>query len=137
MSDTLPTPVPDVNPETTAFWDATASGTLLLPRCEHCDSIFWYPRAVCPSCGNLDVTWIPASGRGSVYSFTVIRRAVPPYAESAPFVVAYVELEEGLRILTNVVECEPDEVEIGMPVEVVFHDTGEERALYRFRPAGR
>ena len=72
-----------------------------------------------------------------MYSFTVIRRAVPPYAESAPFVVAYVELEEGLRILTNVVECEPDEVEIGMPVEVVFHDTGEERALYRFRPAGR
>jgi uncharacterized OB-fold protein len=137
MSDPLPTPVPDVTPETTAFWEATARGTLLLPRCAHCDRVFWYPRAVCPSCGNLDVTWVPASGRGSVYSFTVIRRAVPPYDAAAPFVVAYVELDEGVRILTNVVECESDEVEIGMPVEVVFHDTGEGRALYRFRPAGR
>ena len=97
--------------------------------------MIWYPRAFCPACGSLEVTWIPASGRGSVYSFTIIRRGAEPYAGSAPYVVAYVELAEGPRVLTNIVECEVDEVEIGMPVEVVFHDTGEGSALYRFRPA--
>jgi hypothetical protein len=133
----LPVPVPDVTPETEAFWTATAEGTLLLPRCDRCGAVIWYPRAFCPVCASLEVSWIPASGRGTVYSFTVVRRPAPPYDRSGPFVVAYVELEEGPRILTNVVECEPDAVEIGMPVEVVFHDTGEGRALYRFRPERR
>ncbi len=131
----LPTPVPEVTSETAGFWSATAEGTLLLPRCDHCDSVIWYPREFCPACGSLEVTWIPASGRGTVYSFTIIRRPVPPYEGAAPFVVAYVELEEGPRVLTNVVDCDVEEVEIGMPVEVVFHDTGEGSALYRFRPA--
>jgi len=133
----LPVPVPEVTSETAEFWAATAEETLLLPRCEHCDTVIWYPRAFCPACASFDVTWFPASGRGTVYSFTIVRRPAPPYDRSGPFVVAYVELEEGPRVLTNVVECEPDEVEMGMPVEVVFHDTGEGRALYRFRPAGR
>jgi uncharacterized OB-fold protein len=132
--EALPVPVPDVTPETAAFWDATAQGTLLLPRCNRCDSVIWYPRTFCSVCASLDVTWFAATGRGTVYSFTVIRRPAPPYDRSAPFVVAYVELAEGPRILTNIVECAPDEVEIGMDVEVVFHDTGEGRALYRFRP---
>jgi uncharacterized OB-fold protein len=132
----LPVPVPDVTSETAVFWEATAEGTLLLPRCDHCDAVIWYPRAFCPVCASLDVTWFAASGRGTVYSFTVVRRPAPPYDRSGPFVVAYVELEEGPRVLTNIVECEPDAVEVDMPVEVVFHDTGEGRALYRFRPAG-
>jgi uncharacterized protein len=134
MSGPLPTPVPDVTAETEPFWSATAEGRLVLPRCEHCDAVIWYPRAFCPACGSLEVTWFDASGRGSVYSFTIVRRAAPPYDASAPFVVAYVELEEGPRVLTNIVECEPDDVEVGMPVEVEFHDTGEGPALYRFRP---
>jgi hypothetical protein len=134
MSEPLPTPVPEVTPETAAFWSATADATLLLPRCERCDTVIWYPRAFCPACGSLEVTWFPASGRGSVYSFTIIRRGAPPYDRSVPFIVAYVELAEGPRVLTNVVECEVDEVEVGMPVEVVFHETGEGPALYRFRP---
>jgi uncharacterized protein len=134
MSGSLPIPVPEVTSETAAFWAATAEGTLLLPRCDHCDTVIWYPREFCPACGSLEVAWIPASGRGSVYSFTIIRRGAPPYDQSAPYVVAYVELAEGPRVLTNIVECDVDEVEIGMPVEVVFHDTGEGSALYRFRP---
>ena len=136
MSERLPTPVPDVSTETAPFWEATAEGTLLLPRCVQCDTVIWYPKSFCSACGSLDVTWFPASGRGSVYSFTIVRRPAPPYDRSAPFVVAYVELDEGPRVLTNIVECEPDAVEVGMPVEVVFHDTGEGRALYRFRPVG-
>jgi uncharacterized OB-fold protein len=137
MSGSLPSPAPEVTSETAEFWSATAEGTLLLPRCERCDAVIWYPRAFCPACGSLEVTWFAASGRGTVYTFTVIRRPVEPYTSSAPFVVAYVELEEGPRVLTNVVDCEIDEVEVGMSVEVVFHDTGEGTALYRFRPATR
>ena len=135
MTEPLPTPVPDVTPETEAFWAATAEGTLLLPHCTRCDTVIWYPRSFCPACGSLEVTWLPASGRGTVYSFTIVRRSAPPYDRAAPYVVAYVELDEGPRILTNVVECEPERVDVGMAVEVVFHDTGEGRALYRFRPA--
>lgn len=134
MSEALPTPAPEVTTETAAFWSATADGTLLLPRCEHCDAVIWYPRAFCPACGSLDVTWVEASGRGTVYSFTVVRRGAPSYESAAPYVVAYVELEEGPRVLTNIVGCDVDDVEVGMPVEVVFHDTGQGSALYRFRP---
>jgi uncharacterized protein len=133
-SEALPAPVPDVTAETAEFWGGTARGELLLPRCERCGVVVWYPRAFCPACRSLDVTWFTASGRGTVYSFTVIRRGAPPYDRSTPFVVAYVELEEGPRVLTNVVDCDPDDVEVGMRVEVVFHDTGEGPALYRFRP---
>ena len=136
MSEALPTPVPEVTSETAAFWAATAEGTLLLPRCERCDTVIWYPRAFCPGVREprrhvvrgertrvrLQLHDHPAAARRR----TTGRR---------PIVVAYVELEEGPRVLTNIVDCELDEVEIGMPVEVVFHDTGEGRALYRFRPA--
>ena len=129
----LPAPAPVVNPETEAFWDATARGELLLPRCRACGYTIWYPRALCPSCGSTDVEWLPASGRGRVYSFTVIRRGEGAYREAAPYVLAYVELEEGPRMLTNLVEVEA--VRVGLPVEVVFHDTGAGNALPRFRPS--
>jgi hypothetical protein len=131
----LPTPAPVPSPETEVFWDATAEGRLLLPRCRACGYTIWYPRAMCPSCASTDIEWVDASGRGFVYSFTVVRRGEGAYRESTPYVLAYVELEEGPRMLTNVVDCAPDGVRIGQPVEVAFHDTGEGHALPRFRPA--
>ncbi|MDQ3106808.1 MAG: OB-fold domain-containing protein, partial [Actinomycetota bacterium] len=79
-------------------------------------------------------SWFEASGHGVVYSFTVPRRGQGPWKDVAPFVVAYVELDEGPRILTNLVDVDPDAVSIGMPVEVTWHDTGAGNALYRFRP---
>ena len=135
----LPAPAPFVNPEVKPFWDATARGELVLPRCDDCQAVIWYPRPFCPECASTRVSWVPASGRGTVYSFTVNRRGtadLPEYRDSGTYVLAYVELEEGPRVMTNIVDCDPDTVRIGQPVEVVFHDTGQGNALPRFRPRG-
>ena len=134
----LPAPAPFVSPEIKTFWDATAEGRLLLPRCEQCQAVIWFPRPFCPACASTTISWFQASGRGSVYSFTVNRRGqadLPAYKETGTYVLAYVELDEGPRIMTNIVDCDPDTVAIGQRVEVVFHDTGQGSALLRFRPA--
>ena len=134
-----PAPAPVVHPEVKVFWDATAEGRLLLPRCEDCRTVIWFPRPYCPACGSLNVTWIEASGRGTIYTFTVNRRGagdLAEYRQVDPYVLAYVELEEGPRVMTNIVDCDPDTVAIGQTVEVVFHDTGQGTALPRFRPTG-
>jgi hypothetical protein len=130
----LPTPAPVVNPESQRFWEATASGTFLIRRCNACGAAIWYPRQICPECHSLDTNWVEASGRGVIYSFTIVRRGDGPYKDAAPYVVAYVELEEGPRVLTNIV-ADPETVEVGQPVTVVFHDTGSGSALPRFRLA--
>lgn len=134
----LPAPVPFVNPEIKPFWDATAEGRLLLPRCQECQALIWYPRPFCPECASTNIDWFQASGRGSVYSYTINRRGqadLGEYRNAGVYVLAYVELEEGPRVLTNIVDCDPDSVRIGQSVEVVFHDTGQGTALPRFRPS--
>jgi uncharacterized OB-fold protein len=130
----LPAPVPAINPETRPFWDATTEGVLRLARCTGCGHVIWYPRVICPDCHGVDVEWITASGRGRVHTFTVVRRARGAYAEAAPYVVAYVELAEGPRIVTNIVDTDPATVHIGQPVVATFDDTGAGAALVRFRP---
>jgi uncharacterized protein len=134
----MPTPAPLVQPEVKVFWDATAEGRLLLPKCTKCGTYIWFPRPFCPACGSLDIEWVRASGRGTVYSYTINRRGggdLPEYKEAPPYVLAYVQLEEGPRIMTNIVDCDVESVRIGQTVEVVFHDTGQGTALPRFRPA--
>jgi uncharacterized protein len=131
----LPAPAPAVNPETAPFWAATARGELLVKQCEDCASLIWYPRSICPECGSLRTRWQPVSGRGRVYSYTVNHRGEGPYRDCGPYVLAYVELDEGPRLMTNIVEAGEGELAVGLPVEVVFHDTGEGNALPRFRPA--
>ncbi len=99
--------------------------------------MIWFPRPFCPECASTRVDWFQASGRGTVYSYTVNRRGgadLPEYRNAGVYVLAYVELEEGPRLMTNIVDCDPDSVRIGQPVEVVFHDTGQGTALPRFRP---
>lgn len=96
--------------------------------------MIWYPRAICPDCSSLRTEWFAASGRGRVYSYTVNQRGEGAYQGSAPFVLAYVELDEGPRVMTNVVEADAADLAVGLPVEVVFHDTGDGSALPRFRP---
>jgi len=132
----LPSPQPERTPETGAFWDATADHRLLLHRCAGCDAVVWYPRSMCPVCGGTDLRPFDASGRGTVYSYTVVHRSAGPYRETVPYVVAYVELAEGPRVLTNVVGCDPADVAIGQEVQMVFSETGEGSALYRFQPVG-
>jgi len=134
----LPAPAPFVLPEVKPFWDGTAEGKLLLAQCTECQQTIWYPRPFCPACASTTVTWVPASGRGTIYSFTVNRRGVadlPAYRNAGEYVLAYVELDEGPRIMTNIVECDPNSVRVGQKVEIVFHDTGQGSALWRFRPA--
>jgi uncharacterized OB-fold protein len=134
----LPAPAPVVLPEVKPFWDATAEGKLLLPRCDKCQAVIWFPRPFCPACASTQVSWFEASGGGSIYSFTVNRRGqadLPAYRDVGTYVLAYVELDEGPRIMTNIVDCDPDSVQIGQRVQVVFHDTGQGTALPRFKPA--
>jgi len=134
MPAPLPVPAPDTNPETEAFWKATGEGRLLLPVCDACSTVIWYPRTLCPACRSQSVSWTEASGEGTIYSFTIVHRSMGPWREAAPYVIAYVELAEGPRVMTNIVGCEPEAVFVGQPVRVVFCDTGEGSALYRFEP---
>jgi uncharacterized OB-fold protein len=131
----LPTPVPQVTPDTQPFWEAAAAGRFVLARCTSCGGFIWYPRSWCPACSSDGVEWVEASGRGTVYSCTTVRRgAPPPYAEAVPYVLAYVELAEGPRVLTNIITDDPDAVTVGQAVELVLVPDGE-AVLPRFRPA--
>lgn len=134
MSTALPVPTPQVNPETQPYWDAAKEGRLLIKRCTACSTVIWYPRAICPECWSQDTEWCDASGHGTVYSYTINQRGQGPYATCGPYVLAYVELDEGPRILTNIIAGDIEAIEIGDPVEVVFHPTDDtETALPRFR----
>ena len=132
---TLPNPSPHPNLETQRFWDATVEERLLLPRCNECGFVIWYPRGFCSECGSENIEWFEASGRGTVYSFSVTRRMPGRWGKIAPFVLAYVELEEGPRLMPNIVDCDPESVAVGQAVEVVFHETEDGPKLPRFRPA--
>ena len=120
---------PESNIEIQPFWDATAEGKLLLKKCNGCGKIHYYPRTICPFCFSDDTVWIEASGKGTIYSYSVIRRVEVPY------VMAYVTLEEGPTMMTNIIDCDMDSVRIEMPVTVSFVDTGEGNALPMFTPA--
>jgi uncharacterized OB-fold protein len=114
-------PVPD--PESAPYWDAAAEGRLVFQRCRQCDHAYLYPRAACPRCWSSDPEWVDTSGRGHVYSFTVVHRNdLPPFRDRLPYLVAVVELEEGPRLATNLVECDPADVWCGMAVRVAFRE---------------
>ena len=130
----LPTPAPTVYPETKDFWDGTSRSELRLQRCDDCDSVVWYPRGICPECSSFSLTSFTASGRGSIYTWTTISRGIAEYRDVGPYVLAYVELEEGPRVMTNIVENKPDDLVIGGAVEAVFQSTPDGAALLRFRP---
>jgi len=120
----LPAPEPYPNTEDGPFWEGTADGRLVLPRCQACGTVIWYPRSFCSNCSGREVKWFEASGRGTIYARTVVHRAQGPWRDTAPYVIAYVELEEGPRILTNIVGVDPASVEVGQEVHAVFVDAG-------------
>jgi uncharacterized OB-fold protein len=129
----LPTDPPVVNPESEPFWEATKRDVLLLPRCDACGVVIWHPRTFCPVCHTRSVSWFEASGRGTIYSYTEHTRGQGPWSDVAPYVVAYVDLDEGPRVLTNIVDCDANKIEIGQTVTVVFDDAGEYK-FPRFTP---
>jgi hypothetical protein len=137
-------PKPAASWETRAYWEGCGRHELVLQRCRSCSTVQHRPRAVCATCLSSDVESFVASGRGSVYTYTVTHQnGVPPFRDALPYVLAYVDLEEGPRLMTNVIGCEPGDVEIGMPVAVDFQDAdssefgdaGGAFAVPRFRPA--
>lgn len=131
-----PMPVPDA--DSRRFWDGCREHRLQIERCADCKTPRFPPAGVCPHCRSSRSEWITASGRGTVFSWIVVRHPVPKdvYAGEVPYVVALVELEEGVRMPTNIVGCAPDAVRAGMPVEIVFDDVSAEITLPRFRPEG-
>jgi uncharacterized protein len=122
-------PAPQPNPETKAFWDGAAQGRLLLKKCLACGQVHYYPRALCPFCGSDRTEWQASSGLGSIYSWSVMRRAEVPYA------IAYVTLEEGITMMTNIVGCDLDGIRIGQRVRVKFTPTEGGPPVPTFTPA--
>ena len=130
-------PLPTPSPETRPYWDGCKNHELWLPFCPSCQSFFFYPRDFCPRCFSWDVEWRRVSGRGKVYTFAIHYRPWHPgWAAEIPYVTALVELEEGPRLYTNLIDVDPDprKIRCDMPVEVVFEDINEEITLPKFRP---
>ena len=120
---------PDQSPETKPYWAAAAKGRLLIKKCNACGEPHFYPRSICPFCFSEHTTWIEASGKGTIYSYSVMRRAPVPY------VVAYVTLTEGPTMITNIVDCDPNAVKIGQAVRVTFKPSDGGPPLPMFTPA--
>ena len=129
--------IPPMSPFTEPYWEAAAKGELLIQKCSACQHVQLPPRKHCENCGSADVAWVASSGNGVIYTFTVARRPPHPvFAEQVPLVVAVVELEEGVKLMTNIIECDPDDVAIGMSVKVAFEPVDDsEVVLPVFSPA--
>jgi len=123
-------PAPDPSPETRPFWEAAAAGRLLVGKCKTCGKSHYYPRALCPVCGSDATEWVEATGRGTVYSYSVMRRLPVPYA------LAYVILDEGVTMMTNIVDCDLDAIRIGQRVRLVFKPTEGGPPVPMFTPEG-
>jgi hypothetical protein len=129
-------PLPEPTEVSRPFWDAARDHRLLIQRSKKTGQHVFYPRAVSPFGPDDELEWVEASGRGSVYSYTIARRPTgPQWAGDVPYAIAIVELEEGVHMTANIVECDPDSLRVGMPVEVTFQDVTPEVALPQFRPA--
>lgn len=127
-------PLPNPPPESKPFWDGARAHRLMIPRCNACGRAWFPPSALCAHCLSDDTRWEEACGRGTVFSFVVVHRVYHPFfADRVPYVVAVVELEEGPRLLSNVVGIEPDKVRCNMPVEVTFEDATPEVSIPKFR----
>jgi uncharacterized OB-fold protein len=127
-------PAPD--PETQPFWDAAREGRLLVKRCADCGEAHFYPRPFCPHCWSDQVEWEEASGRATLYTWSVVRsNDLPPFPERVPYVAAIVDLAEGPRMMTNVVDCDFDDLEVGMDLGAAFRDVGDDVTLPVFVPA--
>ena len=130
-------PLPDITPESRPFWEGCKRHQLLLQRCRGCSTFQHYPRGVCAYCWGTDLEWRPSSGLGTVYTFTVTHRTqARGFKDELPYVLAWVELEEGVQAMTNLVGCDPARVTIGMPVQVTFEDVNADVSIPRFKPIG-
>jgi hypothetical protein len=127
-------PLPRPTPLSRPHWDGCREGRLRVQRCDDCGSHVFVPQPLCPRCQGARLSWVESAGRGSLYSFTVVHRPQRPEFE-VPYTVAIVALDEGFFMLSNLVECEPARIAVGMRVEVVFRRMSDEITLPYFRPS--
>ncbi len=131
-------PVPAIDHLSAPYWEGCREGRLLLQTCTACGTARFPPGPVCTACGSGEAKWIESSGRARVYSWIVVRHPIPAevYAGDVPYVVALVELEEGVRMPTNIVACAPEAIKADMPLELCFREIAGGVQLPQFRPAG-
>lgn len=129
-------PLPQPTPWSLPFWEGTRQHELRIQRCSDCRKAIFFPKKFCPHCLSRNVAWERANGRGTIYSFTVVRNNPPsPFMRDVPFVIAIVTLDEGVRMMTNIVQCDPEKLRCDQPVEVVFDDDrSAEISIPMFRP---
>ena len=136
MTEAYAKPLPAPSPVTQPFWDGLREGELRIQRCLDCAKYVFYPRTACHYCLSDRLEWVKASGRGTLYSFTIVRRAMnPAFQADVPYVFAIVELEEGPRVTTNIVNCPLEALRVDMPVMAVYDRVTPEAALLKFEPA--
>ncbi|MGH1489351.1 MAG: Zn-ribbon domain-containing OB-fold protein [Acidimicrobiales bacterium] len=129
-----PRPLP-IEP-TKPYWDALAEHRITIPRCDRCSTWVWYPRPRCQSCLSNELTWTTVSGAGTVHTYTVTRQPIhPAFADETPQVQAIVELDEGVRMTTTLIDVDPETVAVGMAVQPAFDDGPDGITLLRFYPA--
>ncbi|MFJ8313037.1 MULTISPECIES: Zn-ribbon domain-containing OB-fold protein [unclassified Streptomyces] len=131
---------PEADAFTRTYWEAAAEGRLLIRHCDACDRPHHYPREFCPQCWSEDVRWREASGRATLYTWSVVHRNdLPPFGERVPYVAAVVELAEGPRMMSEVAGCEEADLRVGMELYVAFRPEpgGEGHAIPIFTPAPR
>lgn len=135
MSDKVEKPLPGKDELHKPFWEANRRHELVLQHCRKCCNYRYPPGLICPECGAEELEWLRVSGKGIIYSWTVFHRIYhPAFVNEVPYAVVAVELEEGPRMISNLVDCALKDIEIGMAVEVVFEDVTEEISLPKFRP---
>jgi len=136
MSGDYQKPLPQIDELSRPYWEAAKRHELALQRCQECGYYRYPPGDTCPRCLSDSLEWVRASGRGTIYTWTVFHKVYhPAFAKDAPYAVAAVELEEGPRLITNLVDCKTEDIEMGMPVEVAFDDVTESITLPKFRPS--
>jgi len=134
----VPRPRPLLGRDTRGFWEHLRRHELVIQRCRECRAYRHHPRPMCPECHSLAFEWAPMSGRGEVYTYALVHHLLHPFwAGRTPYNVVLVELEEGVRIVSNLVECPNEEIRIGMPVTVVWEDVSEEISLPMFKPVSQ
>ncbi|HUF32763.1 MAG TPA: OB-fold domain-containing protein [Acidimicrobiales bacterium] len=139
MAHDTPTPTrfePPVSDDTAPFWEATRDKQLVLQWCTSCQKAIFYPRAACPGCLGDTIEWRPATGFGRVHAVSVQHKPANPFmADKVPYAVALVDLDEGVRLMTNIVGCEPDDVAVDMAVRVTWEPLTDGRHLPLFEPS--
>lgn len=123
-------------PHTKPFWEAAKNHQLVLPRCTKCSRYHFYPREECPHCFSKELEWVPASGKARLYSYTIIRQPInPSFADDVPYPFAMVQMDEGVRMISNIVGIGVDQLKVDMPLQVHFEDVTPEWTIVKWKPA--